>query len=592
MAGNAPIIERDVMVPLRDGVRLATDLYFPPAWCEGGDPLPVILARTPYDKRNQAETGTRAARHGYIYAAQDVRGRYQSEGEFYAFAREAPDGYDAVEWLAEQPYCNGKVGTMGQSYEAVVQSAMACLSPPHLSAMVVTYGPSSYFHHSMRHNGALELRFFVYAFLMASTSREALADPTLKAALDEAYASIWDWVRACPIRPGESPLALVPSYERWLIDILTHVTYDDYWRQPGYGPRPFYDRHADVPTLYIGGWYDSYTRATVENFVELSRRQTQPVHLLMGPWTHADAGVGRAGDASFTDGGLDDYLGLRLSFFDRFLKGEGADFGQERPVRYFIMGGGEGPRQDDAEVRHGGEWREADSWPPEGCQPTAFYLHPDGGLSCEPPSVESAATSWTFDPSDPVPTIGGNLSALGVDPGAYDQRNDERFPFTEGTLPLSARRDVLCFMTEPLGEDVVIAGPVQVVLHVATDAPDTDFTVKLIDLYPPCAAYPAGCALNLTDSIMRLRFRNGFEREVLAVPGEIYEIEFELYPTANRFVAGHRIRVDISSSNFPRFELNPNTGGPLGSDRRRRVAQNTLYHDIERPSRMILPLLG
>ncbi|MFO8080888.1 MAG: CocE/NonD family hydrolase, partial [Armatimonadota bacterium] len=508
-----PTIHRDVMMPLRDGVRLATDLYFPAGWSEGDEPLPLILTRTPYDKLNQAEMARGAARRGYIFAGQDVRGRYASEGEFYPFAHEGPDGYDAVEWLAGQPWCNGKVATIGQSYCAAVQNALGSFNPPHLAAMCVTYGPSSYYHHSMRHNGALELRFYVYAFSMASTSREALADPTIKAALDDACANIWDWVRACPIQPGESPLALVPSYERWLLDILRHARYDEYWQQAGYGPMPHYDEHADVPTLYIGGWYDSYTRATVTNFTEMAARQSEPVHLLMGPWHHGGAGVGRAGDATFEAGDLDDYLDLRLSFFDRHLKGdEDADFGQQRPVRYFIMGGGEGPvpsapserpepapgesseRPDPAPacaVHHGGEWRESDTWPPEGCGSTAWYMHPDGGLSQQPATVASACTHWTFDPSDPVPTIGGNLSALGVEPGAYDQRNDGRFPFTEGTLPLSARRDVVCFSTEPLEEDVEVAGPVEVVLYVSTDAQDTDFTAKLIDVYPPSEACPA-----------------------------------------------------------------------------------------------------
>ncbi|MFO7948537.1 MAG: CocE/NonD family hydrolase [Armatimonadota bacterium] len=588
-------MRRDVMVPLRDGVRLATDLYFPPGWTEDDEPLPMILARTPYDKLASEELGTRVAGHGYIFASQDVRGRYRSEGEFYPFRHEAPDGYDAVEWLAAQPWCNGKVGTIGQSYVAAVQNALASLNPPHLAAMVVTYGPSSYYHHAMRHNGALELRFFRYAFTMAATSCEAQADPLIRAALEDALENIWDWVQSCPIQPGETPLALVPSYERWLLDILRHACYDDYWQAPGYGPVPCYEEHADVPTLYIGGWYDSYTRATVQNFVELSARQSEPVYLLMGPWTHGGAGVGRAGDASFgPDGSLDDYIGLRLSFFDRFMRDDAnADFGQHSPVRFFVMGGGEGTvREDDRpEIRHGGRWREADRWPPADSEPTEFFLHADGSLDTEPPSEQSASTSWTFDPADPVPTIGGNLSALGVEPGAYDQRNDERFPFTSGMLPLSARRDVVCFATDPLVEDVTIAGPVEIVLWVSTDAPDTDFTAKLLDIYPPGEGYPAGCAMNLTDGIMRLRFRDGFEREKLATPGEVCELRFELYPTANRFVAGHRIRVDISSSNYPRFELNPNTGGPLGIDRRWRIAENTLHHDRSRPSRIVLRVL-
>ncbi|MGD9494937.1 MAG: CocE/NonD family hydrolase [Armatimonadota bacterium] len=591
---EGPVVERDVMVPMRDGVRLATDLYFPaPDGRRGREPLPVILTRTPYDKRNHALIGERCAAQGYVFAAQDVRGRYRSEGGFYPFAHEAPDGYDAVEWLAAQPWCNGKVGTMGQSYEAAVQSALACLRPPHLAAMVITYGPASFFHSSMRHNGVLELRFFVYAFLMASTSKEAQADPTIKAALDAAYADIWAWVEAGPIHRGSSPLRLVPACEQWLLDVLTRVTYDDYWRQPGYGPRPWYDQHADVPTLYVGGWYDTYPRSTVENFVALSGRQRQPVYMLMGPWHHGGAGQPQAGDLSFEpEGGLPDYLGMRLGWFDHFLKGMPGGLEQSRPVRYFVMGGGPGLQAGSRVIRHGGRWCEADAWPPQGCTPTPFYLHADGGLRTDPPHDEPAPTTWTFDPSRPVPTIGGNLSAIPIPAGGFDQRNDERFPFSHGRLPLSARQDVLCFATEPLVADLEIAGPVRVRLWVSTDAPDTDFTAKLIDVYPPAPGHPDGCALNLTDSIARLRFRNGYEREELATPGEVYELQFELYPTANRFVAGHRIRVDISSSNYPRFELNPNTGGPLGADRRRRVAENSLHHSASRPSQIILPVMA
>ncbi len=523
---------------------------------------------------------------------QDVRGRYQSEGSFYPFAHEGPDGYDAVEWLAEQPWCNGKVGTMGASYEAAVQSALGSLNPPHLAAMIVTYGPSSYFHSSMRHNGLLELRFFVYAFSMAATSKEALADPDIKAALDEANAHIWEWVEAGPIRTGSSPLHLVPSYEQWCIDILTHPTYDDYWKQPGYGPRPYYDEHADAPTLYVGGWYDSYTRSSVENFVELSKRQKTPVHLLMGPWHHGGAGLPSAGDLSFLpDGGLSDYESVRLRWFDHFLKDLPTGLEQTRPIRYFLMGGGEGPQERGKTIFHGGEWKSADSWPPPGCTPTPYYVHAEGSLSTDPPSDEPEPSSYTFDPADPVPTIGGHLSAIAIPAGGFDQRNDSRFPFSKGALPLSARRDVLCFTTEPLEEDVEIAGPIVVKLWVSTDAPDTDFTAKLLDVYPPGPNYPEGCALNITDSICRLRFRNGFEQEELGEPGEVYELEFEMYPSANLFAKGHQIRVDISSSNHPRFEVNPNTGGRIGTERRLRKAENSLHHSKSHPSHILLPVM-
>jgi putative CocE/NonD family hydrolase len=585
--------ERNVMMPLRDGVTLATDIYFPAVNGEKVDgQFPVVLTRTPYDKSNLAATGKYYAERGYVAAMQDVRGRYESQGTFYPFAHEGPDGYDAVEWLAEQPWANGKVGTLGASYCAADQSALASLNPPHLSAMIVTFGPSSYFHSSMRQNGVLELRFYVYAFSMAATSREAMADPTIKAALDHANANIWEWVEAEPIRRGNSPLRLIPSYEQWCMDILTHVTYDDYWKQPGYGPRPYYDQHADVPTLYIGGWYDTYTRSTCENFMELSKRQKTAVHMLVGPWTHGGVGGTTAGDLSFLpDGGLSDHEATRLRWFDQWLKDLDTGVDKMKPVKYFVMGGGPGPQEPGKTIFHGGKWKSADAWPPPAMEPTPFYFHPGGALTSEPPTEEPPPTIYMFDPSDPVPTIGGQLSAIPIPAGGFDQTNSARFPTCRGKLPLSARKDVLCFTTDPLEDDVEIAGPVRVKLWVATDGPDTDFTAKLLDIYPPCPSYPNGCALNLADSICRLRFRSGFEKEEPAVPGEVYQIEFEMYPTANRFVKGHQIRVDISSSNYPRFEVNPNTGGTLGVDRRLRAAENSLYHSASKPSHILLPVV-
>ncbi len=586
--------ERNTMIPLRDGVRLATDIYLPAINGEKVEgEFPVVLTRTPYDKANHAAHGKYYAERGYVAAMQDVRGRYESEGIFYPFAHEGPDGYDTVEWLAAQPWCDGKVGTLGASYEAADQSALGSLNPPHLAAMIVTYGPSSYFHSSMRHNGCLELRFFTYAFSMATTSKEAMADPTIKAALDEAHANIWDWVKSGPIRPENSPLRLIPSYEQWCLDILQHVTYDEYWKQPGYGPKPYYDEHADVPTLYVGGWYDSYPRSTVENFVEMSKRQETPVHLLMGPWTHGGVGTTSAGDLSFLpDGGLSDHEATRLQWFDHFLKGLPTGLERTKPIKYFVMGGGPGLQDKGKTILHGGRWESASEWPPPGVSPTPLYLHAAGTLSPQPPDEEAAPTEYTFDPANPVPTIGGHLSAIPVPAGGFDQRNDSRFPFASGTLPLSARPDVLCFTTEPLEQDVEIAGPIAVKLWVSTDAPDTDFTAKLLDIYPSSLNYPNGCALNITDSICKLRFRNGFEEEELAVPGEVYELTFEMYPSANLFARGHRIRVDISSSNYPRFEVNPNTGGRIGFERRMRKAENSVHHSKSKPSHILLPVVS
>ena len=582
------------MMPLRDGVRLATDLYSPSLdgrKLEGE--FPVVLTRTPYDKCGQAATGKYFAERGYVAAMQDVRGRYESEGEFYAFRHEGPDGYDTVEWLAAQPWCNGKVGTVGASYCAAVQSALASLDPPHLSAMIVRYGPASYYHSSMRHNGVLELRFFTYAFMMARTSKEAMADPNIKTALDDAYESIWDWAQAGPIRRGSSPLSLVPSYEQWCIDIYTHTKYNEYWQTPGYGPRPYYDQHADVPTLYVGGWYDTYTRNTLENFVELTKRKKQPIHALIGPWIHGDPEMSASGDAAFLpDGGLSDYPSVRLQWFDHWLKGLSSGVEQAPRVKYFVMGGGQIDEKPGKMIAHGGVWKSADAWPLPNMTPTPFYFCPDGALSPAAPADEAEPTVYLFDPADPVPTIGGQLSAIPIPAGGFDQRNETRFPSSRGNLPLSARKDVLCFATEPLAESVEVVGPITVNLWVSTDGPDTDFTAKLIDVFPPTVNYPGGCALGLSDSIARLRFRDSYEHEELAVPGEVYRLSFEMYPTANLFAKGHRIRVDISSSNYPRFEVNPNTGGTLGADRRMRVAENTLHHGKSTPSHIVLPVVS
>jgi putative CocE/NonD family hydrolase len=529
------LVEKNVKVPLRDGVCLATDLYFPAVDGRRADgTFPVVLSRTPYGKGALSPVGQYFAERGYVAAMQDVRGRHSSEGSFYAFRHEAPDGYDTVEWLAAQPWCNGKVGTHGQSYCAAVQSALACLAPPHLSAMIVTFGPSSYYHSSMRHNGVLELRFFTYAFSMAASSKEALADPRIKEALDDAQANVWDWVKAYPLRPGNSPLALVPAYEQWCLDICSHAAYDEYWKIPGYGPQPFYDRHADVPTLYVGGWYDTYTRGTLENFREQRKRQKNPVHVLMGPWIHGGVGGRSAGDASFDpEGNATDLRAIQLQWFDQWLKGLPAGAAEAPPVKYFVMGGGGIPDEPERRIAHGGTWKTAAAWPPPGATPTPMYLHADGVLRTNPPETELPPTVYRFDPADPVPTIGGQLSAIPVPAGGYDQRNDPRFPTSRGTLPLSSRRDALCFVTPPLEQPVEVAGPIQVNLWVSTDGLDTDFTAKLIDWYPPTASHPAGCALGIADSVARLRFRNGYEREELAVAGEVYALRFEMYPTAN-----------------------------------------------------------
>ena len=588
------VVEKNVMAEMRDGVKLAADLYLP---AKGGKSVrgefPAILERTPYDKTNKVNEGRYFARRGYVAVMQDVRGRFESEGTWYAFAKEAPDGYDTVEWIARQPWCDGNVGTIGGSYCGSDQSALATLNPPHLKAMFISVGASNYHTCSMRQNGACELRFMIYAFRMATTSREALADPSLRTVLTEAHDRVREWLARTPLKRGTSPLKFLPSYEQWILDVLTHGDYDEYWKQRGYSIEEHYDEHADVPTYYLGGWYDSYARATTNNYRSLSKIKGEPIKLIMGPWTHGGWGVSHAGDIDFgPEAVMDDYNGFRLRWFDRWLKGIENGVEEERPVTLFTMGGGDGRKNNNGRLNHGGVWRQEHEWPLARTQYTNYYLHADGTLSPDLPK-ESPPSTYTFDPRDPVPTIGGGISAAGdvMAPGGFDQRGGSRFFGCKDTLPLSARNDVLVFCTPPLAEDLEVTGPVTVKLWASSSEVDTDFTAKLIDVYPPDEDCPQGFELNLTDSIIRARYRNAREKAELMEPGKIYEFTIVLYPTSNLFQAGHRIRLDISSSNFPRFDINPNTGGSLGLERKFVLADNGIYHDPAYPSHIVLPVI-
>jgi putative CocE/NonD family hydrolase len=289
---------------------------------------------------------------------------------------------------------------------------------------------------------------------------------------------------------------------------------------------------------------------------------------------------------------LDDYNGLRLRWFDRWLKGIDNGVDREKPVQIFVMGGGSSRRDYNDRLSHLGTWRDVEDWPLPGTRYTPYYIHADGTLGPDLPE-DAQPSRYTFDPRDPVPTIGGGISAANqvMPPGAYDQRGDARFYGCRDTLPLSARSDVLVYQTSELEADVEVTGPLTVKLWASSSALDTDFTVKLIDVHPPNADYPDGFAQNLSDSILRGRYRNGREQAELLEPGQVYELEIVMYPTSNVFAAGHRIRLDVSSSNYPRFDVNPNTGGPLGRDRRLITAENAIYHDPVRPSHVLLPII-
>jgi putative CocE/NonD family hydrolase len=606
----------DVMVPMRDGVRLATDVYVPRA--EGGgrraERFPVILERTPYDKTapsrsertpSNAKPMTRAevagffARHGYVIVYQDCRGRYKSEGAFVKYLSDGNDGSDTCAWILKQPWCDGRIGTMGLSYAAHTQAALASASAPGVAAMFLDSGGfSNAYQGGIRQGGAFELKQATWAYNNALESPEIARDPTKLAAMKAI--DVRDWFRRMPWRRGASPVSLAPEYENYLFEQWEHGVFDDYWKQLGIYAQGFYDPFVDAAMVHMSSWYDAYARTATDNYVGLSKRKRGPVRLIMGPWTHGDRQLTYAGDVDFgpnatADGNLaPDFLTLRLRWFDRWLKRVANGVDTEPRVRLFVMGGGSGRRNAAGRLDHGGSWRSETDWPIPDTRWTRYYLHRGGALSPDAPSEESAWRQYDFDPRHPVPTIGGTVTSgqpvmVG---GAFDQREGRRFfGSREPYRPLAERPDVLVFQTPPLDENLVVTGPITVSLWISSNCPDTDFTAKLIDVYPPNADYPDSFAMNLTDGILRVRYRDSWERPTLMVPGRVYQIRIDAFPTSNLFQRGHRIRLDVSSSNFPHFDVNPNTGEPEGRWRASRVATNRVYLDRNRPSHVVLPII-
>jgi len=583
-------IDRNVMIPLRDGVRLAADVY--QLRENQATRLPIVLMRTPYgkDRERDVDAAMNFARHGYIAVVQDMRGRYASEGEFTKYAMTEPaDGFDTVEWLAEQAYSNGRIGMWGTSYSAHTASDAAKLNPPALKAILLNQGGmANAWDHAVRHGGAFELgRELTWVWRQIALEYD---DPVVRKLF--ATEKVEDWYQAMPLREGLSPLQHAPEYERYFLDEYTRSDYSDYWRTPTLNWSDYYERTADVAMLHVGGWYDIFLRGTVQNFVQLGQLKDAPVELLIGPWSHAGNARSYAGDVDFgSNAAIEDFfIDFQRRWFDRHLK-EPADTGTRKAVRYFVMGTGDGSKTAEGRLNHGGYWTEADDWPLPNANPTAFYVHADGLLSTDVPTERQSSTTYVFDPDDPVPTIGGNVSAR-VKDGAFDQRErPDFFPSSEPFLPLRARNDVLVFQTEPLTEDVVVAGPIEVVLYTSSSAVDTDFTAKLIDVYPPSNDFPAGFDMNISDALVRASYRDQRRTRDLIEPGKVYRLTIRPFPTANVFKKGHRIRLDISSSNFPRFDVNPNTGEALGLNRRSVTADNTIYHDAERSSYVLLSVM-
>ena len=402
-----------------------------------------------------------------------------------------------------------------------------------------------------------------------------------------------DYVRMLPLRPGTTPLKFAPDYEAWLVEAMRHGDNDTFWKDMGSSVVDHLDKYKDIPVYHVTGWYDSWgTQVANLNFVELSRAKKSPQRLIIGPWTHGGQGVSFSGIAEFGPEAAIDMNALRLRWYDRWLKDVKNGVEDEAPVRIFVMGSGEPHKTADGRLFVGGRWRDEREWPLARAVNTPHYLRSDGALSVEKPG-DSRPTSYRFDPSNPVPTLGGNVSSEGVlmERGAQDQRCRPDIWLCKDSLPLSARHDVVVFQTPPLESDTEVTGRVIVKLWASSDSIDTDFTAKLIDVYPPSKDYPAGVDLIVGDSIVRARYRKSLSSATMLKPGEPNEFTIELYPTSLVFRRGHRIRLDISSSNFPRFDVNPNTGEPLNEQRGWRVATNTIYHDAKHPSHVVLPIV-
>lgn len=586
-----PAVQKDVMVAMRDGRKLATDLYLP----AGAGRFPVILCRTPYDKTGEKGNGAYFSKNGYVYVAQDTRGRYASEGTWKFLADDGRDGEECVNWIARQPWSNGKVGMIGTSYVGGTQHAAALRRPGALATVIPVDAVSNPGRQGMRNGGAFELRFWNWIMLNCAKGSNASKDLATQKLLQDMADNRRKYLANLPLRKGTTPLKLSPDNEDWLVEAMRHGANDEFWDFSNIIDHP--DRYKDIPVYLVGGWYDSWSGNTTSNFRVLSKAITSPVYLIMGPWIHGQQGKHAHGQVEFgPEAAIADPLAWRLEWYDHWLKGVENKVGREAPfaskVRLFTMGSGDGHKTPEGLLFHGGKWRDEAEWPPVGSKPTPYYFLRNGTMTRELPTSDRNQTSYTFDPKNPVPTIGGNISSGDgiLLQGAWDQRGGPHVWNAPDPMPLSVRNDIVMFRTAPLTDDTEVTGEIEVKLWASSTAPDTDFTAKLIDVYPPSADFPGGFDLNITDGIVRARFRDSVAEESLMEPGNVYTFTIRLYPTSNLFKKGHRIRVDLSSSNYPRFDVNPNTGEPLNDNRRTAVATNTILHDHYHPSHIVLPI--
>ncbi|SNX94601.1 hypothetical protein SAMN06893097_101398 [Geodermatophilus sabuli] len=569
------VVEKNLRVAMRDGVELATDVYRPAA----GGPFPTLVERIPYNKELYGMISgwldvLRATQEGFAVVVQDTRGRYQSGGTFRPFADEKADGGDTVAWAARQEWSTGSVGMFGSSYTGATQWLAAAERPPALAAMSAAITSSDYYENWLYQGGAFRLGFalqwvassLALGELLRSASAEAERLADLQRMLDDMGAVF----RRLPERDHPVLTAIAPYLSQW----MDHPERDDYWaRLSARG-----DAVTDIPVLNIGGWHDLFLGGTIDNYLALRARTAEPdarrQRLVIGPWAHGAASGVFPERAFGIQAGFDgaDMTGVQLAWFKEHLAGSPSATSSS-PVRIFVMG---------PDV-----WRDEPDWPLPDAEYVDYFLGSTGGartssgdgtLSTATGS-EAVSDSFVYDPADPVMTCGGATFLpglfIGANAGPRDQTRTE------------ARPDVLCYTSQPLDRSMEVTGPVRARLYVSSSAVDTDFTATLVDVHPD------GRPELVCDGIVRCRYRTSTTRPEFLDPGAVYEIEVDLVATAYVFAAGHRLRLDVSSSNFPKFDRNPNAAVPVADARPSDlvVATNTVWHDSTRPSRVVLPVV-
>ena len=545
-------VRADAMIPMSDGVQLAAHIFLPKA--EGK--FPVVLVRTPYGKGGtNGGPGHAYAHRGYVYISQDCRGKGKSEGDWTPFVNEPRDGKDTHRWILDQPWCNGTIGTAGGSYVGFTQWTSAPGSGDYLKAMFPIVPLIDPYEDIAYVDGAFQLA------LMMGWGAGVSGHPEVRT---------WDhdkWneaFRALPLRTWDDAIG---SEVQYLRDWIAHPHFDEYWERCS-----LRGRQQDImsPMYVVCGWYDLFAKSVFDhvNAVKQSSKSenVRNMHILMGPWKHGISRDGKVGSLDFGKDSVVNISALQAKWMDHWLKGEKADAEQWPPIRLFVMGRN--------------EWRDEQEWPLKRTQYTPYYFHSqgsantldgDGKLSTAKPADEPT-DRYVYDPEDPVPTLGGNnLGRVPV--GPHDQTKAEQ------------REDVLVYTSDELKTELEVTGPVKVVLYATSDATDTDWTAKLVDVHPD------GRAFNLCDGIVRARYRESADKPTLIEPGKLYRYEIDLWVTSNAFLPGHKIRVEISSSNFPRFDRNPNTGHPFGADAELKKASQTVHHSAEHQSHIILPVI-